>query len=220
MSYTSKHSASDEPTPAFLASCIGWVLQLEYTKVTVGWTDGPSSVSSAPDDPTPRPAVHPTPSFKLDRDAPRISLRHRMNRRFMETSVVHPTPVFKPYSTAPSGCYSAPDRPTVRGYIASVHWLGHLVQRLFQRLWVTDWSDACARGTIGSSRYYFSGKLFQRLATLARPIIWPPALLSYLCHWRSTAAKERKRLCYCSFSSSCLRSSQLVIMGFKVNIMS
>jgi hypothetical protein len=43
----------------------------------------------------------------------------------MDTSSIHSTPVFKPYSTAPSGCSSAPDRPTVHEYMALVHWLSH-----------------------------------------------------------------------------------------------
>jgi hypothetical protein len=37
--------------------------------------------AQASDDPTPGPSVHPTVAFKFNRDAPRLLLQHRMNRR-------------------------------------------------------------------------------------------------------------------------------------------
>jgi hypothetical protein len=80
---------------------------------------------------------------------------------WMEDSVVHPTVIFKSYSTAPSVESSAPDDPMGRRCIASVHCLGFLVQRLYWALWDTGWSDALQGGTIGSSDgTTFSGKFF------------------------------------------------------------
>jgi hypothetical protein len=43
--------------------------------------------ASAPDDLTPWPSVHPTVAFKSNRDAPRLLLQHRMNRRWMEGTI-------------------------------------------------------------------------------------------------------------------------------------
>jgi hypothetical protein len=104
-------------------------------------------------------------------------LQHRMNRRLEVNSAVNPTPLLELHSTAPSGCSSAPDDPTRRRCIALVHWLVHVVQRLYWILWVTGWSDACARGTIGSfDGTTFSGNLFQWLAFLVRPINMTPYL--------------------------------------------
>jgi hypothetical protein len=148
--------ASDEPTPL-------WVLRLEFSKVTIGWTDGPnisssshlgfgnskdwSSVSLALDDPTSWPAVQLTPSIKLDRDTPRILLQHQMNRRFMDTLVVHPTLVIELHSTAPSGCSSAPDRLMVRRCIVSVQCLGDLGSTaILAPVSVTGWSDVAQGG--------------------------------------------------------------------------
>jgi hypothetical protein len=124
---------------ATFSSCIRWVLWLEYSNVTVGWTDGLSigssdalrfgnskdwsSYASAPDDLTVWSAVHSTLAFKSYRDAPRFPLQHRMNRRFRNYSAVHPTLVFELHSTAPSGCSLAPDRPMVRRMFASVYCL-------------------------------------------------------------------------------------------------
>jgi hypothetical protein len=141
MSWNSNHSIGW--TDTLISTFIRWVIQLEFSKVTVRWTDSPSigsfgdlgfgnskgwsSVDSAPDDPTPWPAVHLTPSFKLDRDTPRIFLQHQMNRRFMDTSAVHPTHVFELLITTPSGCSLASDRPTVRRCIASVHWFNDCI---------------------------------------------------------------------------------------------
>jgi hypothetical protein len=154
-------------TNASIFIFVGWVQRPKISKKIIGWTDGigsgsfdalgfgnskgQSSASSAPDDPTLWLAVYPMLAFKSYRDAPKDLLQHRMNRRFQSNSVVHPTPAFELHSTAPSGCSSAPDGPTGRRCNASVHWLGHMVQRLYWLLWVTGWSDACAGGTIGSS---------------------------------------------------------------------
>jgi hypothetical protein len=140
MSWNSKHSV--RWSDAWFSRCAGWIQRPEISKVIVGWTDGIgsgssdalgfgnstdwTSTASTPDDPTVRPAVHLTPSFKSYRDAPRILLHHQMNQRFKSASAVHPTPLFELHSTTPSGCYSAPDRPTVRRNIALVHLLGHL----------------------------------------------------------------------------------------------
>jgi hypothetical protein len=109
------------------------------------------SFNGLPDDPAVDSVVHPTLTFKSYRDAPKELLQRRMNWRFRINSAVHPTLVFELHSTAPSGCSSAPDSPTGHRCNASVHWLGHLVQQLYQSLWVTRWSDAFAGGTIGSS---------------------------------------------------------------------
>jgi hypothetical protein len=165
MSWNSSHSIGW--TDATISTFVGWVQRPEFSKETVGWTDGigsgssdalglgnskgQSSASSALDDPTLWPAVYSTLAFKSYRDAPKHLLQHRMNRHFRSNPAFHLTHTFKLHSTALSGCPSAPDYPTGRRCIASVHWLSHLVQRLFQRLWVTGWSDASAGGTIGSS---------------------------------------------------------------------
>jgi hypothetical protein len=175
MSWNSSHSVGW--TDAISFTFVGWVRRPKNLKQTVGWTDdigsgssdalgfgnnkGQSSASLAQDDPTLWPAVYPTLAFKSYRDAPRLFLQHRMNRRLRNNPAVHPVPTFKLHSTAQSECSSAPDGPTGRRCIASVHWLGHLVQRLFQRLWVTGWSNAYAGGNHRFIwRYYFSGKLF------------------------------------------------------------
>jgi hypothetical protein len=166
MSQSSSHSVGWIDT--LFSTFVGWVLWLEFSKETVRSTDEPSigssgdlgfgnskvqsSASSILDDPMLWLAVHLTPpTFKSYRDTTRFLVQHRMNRRFIHTSTVHPTALFELHSTAPSGCSSASDRPTVCRCIASVHWLGHLVQRLYQRLWVTGWSDAFAGDTISSS---------------------------------------------------------------------
>jgi hypothetical protein len=127
---------------------------------------------------------------------PKLLLQHRMNRRLRYNPVVHPTPTFKLHSTTPSGCSSAPDGPTGRRCIASVHWLGHLVQRLFQRLWVTGWSDTCAGGNHRFiRRYYFSGELFQRLAYLARFINMTLLPLLSFCHSEELPQQRREGEC-------------------------
>jgi hypothetical protein len=233
MSWNSSHSVRWTDTIIF--TFVEWVQRPKNSKETFGWTNGissgssyalgfgnskgQSSASSAPDDPMLWPVVYPTLAFKSYRDAPKYLLQHRMNRRFRSNPAVHPTPTFKLHSTAPSGCSSAPDSPTGRQCIASVHGLSHLVQRLFQRLWVTGWSDACAGGNHRFiRRYYFSGKLFQCLASLARPINMTPCLSwAAFAIQRSIAAKERRRVCSChlGFSSSSLKSSFLEIKGFQ-----
>jgi hypothetical protein len=109
------------------------------------------STASAPDDLTVDSMVHPTLIFKSYKDAPKELLQHHMNWRFRINSAVHLTLVFELHSTAPGGCSSAPDGLMGRRCNASVYWLGHLVQRLYQCQWVTGWFDAFARGTIGSS---------------------------------------------------------------------
>jgi hypothetical protein len=148
MSWNSNHSVGWTDTIIF--TFVGWVLKPENSKVTVRWTDGIGS-GSTPDDLTSWPAVYPTVTFKLYRDAPKFLLQHQMNRHLMINPSVYPTPIFKLHSTAQTGCSSAPDGPTRRWCIVSVHWLGHVVQRLYWILWVTGWSDTCTGGTIGSS---------------------------------------------------------------------
>jgi hypothetical protein len=191
MGWNSSHSVGWTDTT--ISTFVVWVQRPEFSKETIGWTDGigsgssdalgfgnskgQSSASSAPDDPTLWPAVYPTLAFKSYRGAPKHLHQHRMNQRFRSNSAFHPTPAFELHSTAPSACSAAPDGPTRCRCNASVHWLGHLVQRLFQRLWVTGWSDASIGGKHQFIRqYYFSGKLFQRLASLARPINMTPCL--------------------------------------------
>jgi hypothetical protein len=165
MSWSSSHGVGW--TDASVFTFVGWIQRPRISKETVGWTDGIGSgssdalgfvnskgqsfASSTPNDPTLWPAVYPTLAFKSYRDAPKDLLQHHMNRRFKFNSVVHLTLVFKLHSTTLSGCSSAPDGPTGHRCNALVHWLGHLVQRLYQHLWVTEWSDASAGGTIGSS---------------------------------------------------------------------
>jgi hypothetical protein len=158
MRWNSKYSVGW--TDACISRCAGWIQRPRNSKVTVGWIDGSgssdalgfgnstdwASTASAPDDPTVDSTVHPTLTFKSYRDASKEVLQHRMNRRFRFNSAVHPTPMFELHSTTPSGCSSAPYGPTGRRCNASMHWLGHLVQRL-----VTGWSDAFTGGTIGSS---------------------------------------------------------------------
>jgi hypothetical protein len=191
MSWNSSHSVGW--SDATISTFVGWVQRPEFSKEIFGWTNGigtsssdalgfgnskgQSSAFSALDDPTLWPAVYPMLAFKSYRDALKYLLQHRMNRRFRSNSAVHLTPAFELHSTASSGCSSAPDGPTRCRCNASVHWLGHLVQRLYQRLWVTGWFDASAGGNHRFiRRYYFSGKLFQRLASLARTINMTPCL--------------------------------------------
>jgi hypothetical protein len=75
--------------------------------------------------------IHLAVAFKAYRDAPKLLLQHRMDRRLDVDSAVHPTVIFETYSTTPSEKSSAPDGPTGRQCIASVHCLGFLVQRLY-----------------------------------------------------------------------------------------
>jgi hypothetical protein len=107
------------------------------SKHTVGWTDGTGigssdalgfgnnkgqgTAPSAPDDLMPWPTVHPTVAFKTYRDAPKLLLQHRMNRRLDVNSAVHPTSIFETYSAAPSEKASAPDDPRGRRCIALVY---------------------------------------------------------------------------------------------------
>jgi hypothetical protein len=139
MSWNLSHSVGW--TDAMDSSCARWIQRSGNSKVIVGWTDTDSgssdalgfgngkvctSVASAPDDLTLRSAVHLTPTFKSYRDEPRFLLQHRMNWRFSRSPAVHLTPLFKSYNDTPSGWPSAPDKPTMRQIIASVHWLGQL----------------------------------------------------------------------------------------------
>jgi hypothetical protein len=93
--------------------------------------------ASAPDELMVRVAVHLTPAFKLDRDAPRDLLQHWMNRCYREYLVVHPTLVFESYSTALSEGASTPDKPTWHRCKFRCNWLYNCVQRLVWRLSVT-----------------------------------------------------------------------------------
>jgi hypothetical protein len=110
---------------------------------------------SAPDDPMPWPMVHSMVAFKPYRDAPKQLLQHRMDWRLDIDSVVHPTVIFKTYSTAPSEKSSATDGLTGHRCIGSVHCLGFLVQRLYWTPWGTGWSDACAGGDHRFIRQYY-----------------------------------------------------------------
>jgi hypothetical protein len=114
---------------------------------------GGGAKTVAPDDPTVwemTPSVYPTLSLNQDRDAPRLSLQHRMNRRLGQGEAsVYPTVAWKITETTwprglqhrmnrrtvgvmrRSSCVSgsstakvtwrAPDEPTPRKIIASVH---------------------------------------------------------------------------------------------------
>jgi hypothetical protein len=137
---------------------VGWVLQLTGSKWAIGWTDGTGISSSDAlgfgySSGQGSGLKHQT-IWRLDHRF--IQWLHlnsiemhqefcfstRWSDAWMVYTAVHPTVCFKPYSTAPSGVPSAPDDPTTRRSIASVYYLGFLVQRLYCTLWVTGWSDA------------------------------------------------------------------------------
>jgi hypothetical protein len=117
MSWNSNHRVGW--TDTINSSFIGWVQRPKDSKQTVGWIEGigndssdalrfgnskgQGSASSAPDDPTPWPAVYPTLAFKSYRDTPRFLLQHRMNRCLRNNPAVHPTPTFKLHSSAHTG---------------------------------------------------------------------------------------------------------------------
>jgi hypothetical protein len=107
--------------------------------------------AQALDDPMPWPSVHPTVAFKFNRDAPKLMLQHRMNRRLEGIHSGSSDGVSQIIQYRPSVVPSAPDDPTGRRCIASVHCLCFLVQQLYWALWDTRWSDAQQGGTIGSS---------------------------------------------------------------------
>jgi hypothetical protein len=98
--------------------------------------------AQASDDPTPWPSVRLTVAFKFNRDAPKLLLQHRMNRRLDGSLSGSSDGVFQIIQYRPSVVPSAPDDPTGRRCIASVHFLGFLVQQLYWALWDTGWSDA------------------------------------------------------------------------------
>jgi hypothetical protein len=174
-SWNQVHSAGW--SDALISRCVGWVPWPLYSKWTVGWTDG-TGISSSD-------ALrfgysmgqgsalkHRTIRHLDHRFIWQFHLNHTETRElncfstgwtdaWIEDSAVHPTVIFKSYSTAPSVESSAPDDPTGRRCIASVHCLGFLVQRLYWALLDSGWSDASQGETIGSSYgTTFSGNLF------------------------------------------------------------
>jgi hypothetical protein len=146
---------------------VRWVLQPTDSKWTVGWTDGTGIGSSDAlgfgySSGQGSALKHRTIQRLDHRFIRRLHLNHTETRQdfcfstgwtnaWIEYSTVHLTPWFKSHSTAPSVVPSAPDDPTGRRCIASVHCLCFLVQRLYWSLWVTGWSDAQQGGTISSS---------------------------------------------------------------------
>jgi hypothetical protein len=154
MSYVAKGLKTDRRMNRRYMHRFIWCLRFGNSK-------GQDSAPSAPDDLIPWPTVHPMVAFKTYRDAPKLLLQHRMDRHLDVDSAVHPTVIFETYSTALSEKPSAPDHPTGRQYIASVHCLSFLVQRLYWGLWVIGWSDAVAGGDHRFiRRYYFFRKPF------------------------------------------------------------
>jgi hypothetical protein len=146
---------------------VGWVLQPTDSKWTVGWTDGTSigsydALGFGYSSGQGSALKHQTIQRLDHRFIRRLHLNHiEMCQDFcfstgwtdawIEYSAVHPTPWFKSHSTTPSVVPSAPDDPTWRRCIASMHCLCFLVQWLYWSLWETGWSDAQQGGTIGSS---------------------------------------------------------------------
>jgi hypothetical protein len=142
-----------------ISRCIGSVLWPLDSKWTVGWTDGTGIGSSD--------ALGFGYSMGQGSTLKQWTIRrldHRFIRRlylnqtetrqlncfstgwtdaWIEDSAVHPTVVFKSHSTAPSVESSAPDDPTGRRCIASVHCLGFLVQRLYWTLFLPDDPTLC-----------------------------------------------------------------------------
>jgi hypothetical protein len=119
--------------------------------------------TSAPDDLTPWPSVHPTVAFKSYRDAPTQLLQHWMYRRLDRglnsssdgyTQIIQYRLECGVFSTGWSGMASV---------YSIVHCLGFSVQRLYWTLLVIGWSDALQGETIGSS----DGTTFQGLFPMA-----------------------------------------------------
>jgi hypothetical protein len=134
---------------------VRWVLQPTSSKWTVGWTDGTcigssvalgfgysSSQGSALKHQTIRHLDHPTVAFKFNRDASRLLLQHRMNRRLdcilsgssdALIQIIQYRPKCGAFSTGWSDGASVYSVGALSGF---------LVQRLYWSLWVTGWSDA------------------------------------------------------------------------------
>jgi hypothetical protein len=147
------------------------------SKWTVGWTDGTGIGSSdvlgfGYNMGQGSELKHRTIRRLDHRFIRRLRLNHTETRQvncfstgwtdaWMMYTTVHPTVQFNSYSTTPSVKSSAPDNPTGRQCIASMHCLCFLVQRLYWKLLVTGLSDALQGETINSSDgTTFSGNLF------------------------------------------------------------
>jgi hypothetical protein len=129
------------------------------------------------DDPTPWPSVHPTVAFKFNRDAPKLLLQHRMNRRLdcvLSGSsngvfqIIQYRPECGSFSTGWSDGVSVYSVGALSGFLGSTAILGAVRHRMIRR------SAGGHHWFI--RRYCFFRGLFQRLASFARPINKPPCL--------------------------------------------
>jgi hypothetical protein len=184
MSWNSKHSIGW--TDAWISRCDGWIQQPRNSKLTVGWTDDIGSdssdalvfgnntnwvsMASAPDDPTVDSTVHLTLTFKSYRDT---------QKNCFSTG----------WTDASESTWQF-IRCLCLNYIV-LHRVGALQHRMVRR------GISALTGSLGSTaismsmsdrmirhfhrgdhrfiwRYYFSGKLFQRLASLDRLINMTP----------------------------------------------
>jgi hypothetical protein len=160
----------------------------------------------ASDDPTPWPSVHPTIAFKFNRDAPKLMLQHRMNWRLegihsgssdSVSQIIQYRPERGAFSIGWSDGASVYSVGALSRFLGSTAILGAVRHRMIRRS--AEGHHRFIR------RYYFFRGLFQRLASLARPINKPPASIELLLpFWRSIAAKKRRRVCsnQLGFSSS------------------
>jgi hypothetical protein len=133
--------------------------------------------AQASDDPTPWPSVHSTVAFKFNRDAPKLLLQHRMNRRldgiFIGSSdgvfqIIQYCPECGAFSTGWSDGASVYSVGALSGFLGSTAILGAVRHRMIRR--------SAGGNHRFIRRYYFFRRLFQWLSSFARPINKPPCL--------------------------------------------
>jgi hypothetical protein len=132
-------------------------------------------------------------AFKSNRDAPRLLLQHRMNRR-LDGRNHHFIRRLDSNQSEPPQVWCLQHRMIRRGvgvlsrFQGSTTILARISDRMTQR---------SAGGTIGSSDgTTFSGDFFQRLASNARPINKPPCLSrAALCHSEDPLQPRREGEC-------------------------
>jgi hypothetical protein len=161
MSWSSSHSVGW--TDALVSTFVGWVLWFQFSKQTVRWTDDPGDLGFG------NSKGQGSTSFALD------DLTHwQLSIRRLHLNQTETRQKFC-FNTGWTDGASVQCVGALTGSLGSTAISAHVSDRMIRRF---------RRGNHWFiRRYYFSGNLFQRLASLARPInMTPMCLLSCLCH--------------------------------------